>query len=96
MKEEIYRNVAMPATFLWAPQIIAIMNLTLQMTVMFMVFAIFKVNFLWFFISILAGHFVAASYGMREPHVDKMLMSLGKVPMSSTNMYRSKGVKLGS
>ncbi len=96
MREELYRNVAMPPTFLWAPQIAAIANMALQMCIMFIIFALFKVNYLWFAPTVIGGHILVASYGAREPHLDKMMMSLGKVPQSSKNMYSGKGVKFGS
>ncbi len=96
MREEIYRNVAMPPTFLFAPQMASIANIALQMTAMFMTFAMFQVNFLWFVLSIFITHAVIASYSIKEPHIDKIMISFGKIPHNSTNMYSAKGVKLGS
>ncbi len=96
MRDDLFRNVAMPPTFLWAPQIAAIANMSLQMTVMFIVFALFQINFLVFVASIAICHFIIASYGFQEPHIDNMFKSLGKSPKFSKNMYSTKGVKLGS
>ena len=95
MREPILKAVAMPPRLFLAPFALAGANMAMQFAWMFVLLGIFDVSPLWTLITLLLAHFLLIIAGAREPHLSRMLEAWGKNgPMSSHNIYKSRGVKL--
>ena len=95
MKEPILKAVAMPPKLFWAPMTPAMFNMAVQSALMFVGLAVTGSNPLWFLISIGVVHIGIMIYGMRDPHLSKMMESLGKTH-PSRNIYDTGGNKFAS
>ena len=98
MREPILKKVAMPPTLFWAPMYIAVMNFIMQMGFMVILMGAFpgEINPLAFIFTFAFVHIILVAYGVREPHMSKILMSRGPFLMPTKNVYRSRGHKLAS
>jgi hypothetical protein len=86
------KAVAMPPKLFWAPMSPAALNLVVHIACMFVGLAAFDSNPLWFMGSIVFFHLFLVAYGAREPHLSKMMESLGKMRVSK-NVYHTGGNK---
>ncbi|MDR2902632.1 MAG: hypothetical protein LBU87_05980 [Lactobacillales bacterium] len=99
MREPILKAVAMPPRLFLAPFIPAVANLAVQLMFMFIAL-IWSVNPLYFVASILIVHIIIISYGVKEPHVSKIMKAQGQgqggggLMSPSKNIYPAKGKKL--
>ena len=96
MRVDTLKSVAMPPRLFWAPFIIAAINGVIQLVFMIVTLVLVQLNPLWWVGSIVITHTVLIGYGAKEPHLSKIFVSYGKVPQTSQNMYKGKGVKLAS
>lgn len=93
MREGILKAVANPPKILWAPAMPAMINLFLQMPLMFMSIGIFDLNPLIFLISIISVHAAIAIYSAKEPHIATMMQAYGETRRVTRNLYKVKGSK---
>ena len=98
MKEPILKAVAMPPKVFWAPMLPMIANFAVQMAIMIMVMGAFpgKVNPLTFIFTFTLVHVALVAYGVREPHMSKIMQSQGPFIKSYQTIYKSRGKKLAS
>ena len=98
MREPILKSVAMPPKVFWAPMMLMIVNFSIQMAIMMMVMGAFpgKVNPLVFLITFFLSHIGIVAYGVKEPHLSKMMQAQGPFIKFYKNVYRSRGKKIAS
>ena len=98
MKTPIYRAVAQPSKVFWAPMLPVCVNFAVQMAVMVLLMGAFpgKINPLTFMATFLVVHIGLVAYGVREPHMSKIMQSRGPFLMPSKNVYFSRGNKLAN
>ena len=98
MREPILKKVAMPPTLFWAPMYVAFVNFVVQGAIMFVLMGVLggEYNPLSSLITIIIGHVIIIMYGVKEPHMSKILQSRGPFLMPTKNVYRSWGHKLAS
>jgi type IV secretory pathway VirB3-like protein len=96
MKEPIIKVVASPPQLFWAPFMLALMNMCLQVAMFSMVMAITVVNPLWLLFTILIAHFMLATISKRDQHLTTILQSTGPFLKKTKNIYKVRGNKLGS
>ena len=96
MKEPILKAVAMPPRVFWAPMLPMVANFSVQMAIMVMLQGAFpgKVNPLMFIFTFVAVHIFLVVYGVKEPHLSKMMLTYGPMATPSKNIYPDKGNKL--
>ena len=88
----------MPPTLFWAPMYVAFVNFIVQMAIMFILMGVLggEYNPLTSLITVVLVHIVLIMYGVREPHMSKIMQSRGPFLMPTKNVYRSWGHKLAS
>ena len=97
MKEPILRAVAMPPRLFWAPMAPAGANLGIQLPMALFMQTFSDINPLWIVVSTVLAHVGIIFLGVKEPHLSKMMESLGPFFMRPyANIYREKGKKLAS
>lgn len=98
MREPILKAVSMPPKVFWAPMLPMVVNFAIQMAIMVMLQGAFPgaVNPLMFIFTFLIVHIALVAYGVREPHMSKMMQAYGPFLMPSKNVYRSHGDKYAS
>lgn len=98
MKEPILKAVAMPPRVFWAPMLPMVANFSVQMAIMVMLQGAFpgKVNPILFIFTFLVAHIFLVVYGVREPHLSKIMQSRGPFIRFYKNVYRARGKKLAS
>lgn len=98
MREPILKAVAMPPKVFWAPMLPMIANFAVQMAIMIMVMGAFpgKINPLTFMVTFTLVHVALVAYGVREPHMSKIMQSQGPFIKFYQNVYKSRGKKLAS
>ncbi len=95
MREPILRAVSMPPRLFLAPFVLAMANFVVQMAWMFLLLGLFDVNPLFPLGSVVLVHGILILAGTKEPHLTNMLQAHGKNgPISTHNIYKSRGVKL--
>ena len=93
MREGILKADANPPRILWASAMPAMINLFVQMPLMFMAIGVFDLNPLIFLISIICVHTAIAIYSAKEPHISTMMQSYGETRRVTQNLYKVKGSK---
>lgn len=98
MREPILKAVAMPPRVFWAPMLPMVANFSVQMAIMMVVMGGFpgKVNPLMFLFTFVAVHIFLVVYGVKEPHLSKIMQSQGPFIKFYKKVYRSRGNKLAS
>ena len=98
MKTPILKAVAMPPKIFFAPMMPAVLNCAVQMALMIALMGAFpgEINPLTFIFTFTIVHVILVVYGVREPHMSKILMSRGPFLMPTKNVYHSRGHKLAS
>ncbi|MBQ7412861.1 MAG: hypothetical protein IJV07_01115 [Alphaproteobacteria bacterium] len=98
MREPILKAVSMPPKVFWAPMLPMVVNFAVQMAIMMMIMGAFpgQVNPLVFIVTFLIVHIGLVVYGVKEPHMSKIMQSQGPFLMPSKNVYRCRGNKLAS
>ncbi len=88
----------MPPKVFWAPMLPMIANFAVQMASMIMVMGAFpgKINPLTFMLTFTLVHVALVAYGVREPHMSKIMQSRGPFIKFYQNVYKSRGKKLAS
>lgn len=94
MNEPILKAVSMPPRIFWAPMIPAVVNLAVQLSLMFTIGIPMGFNPLVFVASILIVHIGIIIYGVKEPHLSKMMKAQGPLMTPSKNIYGTRGNKL--
>lgn len=94
MNEPILKAVSMPPRIFWAPMVPAVVNLAVQLSLMFSIGIPMGMNPLFFVASIILVHGSIIAYGVREPHLSKMMRAQGPLMTPSKNVYSAKGNKL--
>ncbi len=96
MREPILKAVAMPPKVFWAPMLPAVVNFSVQMAIMMVFLGGFPglLNPIMFIPTILIGHIGIIVYGVRDPHLSKLMQSYGPFMTFYKNVYRSRGHKL--
>lgn len=94
MNEPILKAVSMPPRIFWAPMVPAVVNLAVQLSLMFTIGIPMGVNPLVFVASILIVHIGIIIYGVKEPHLSKMMKAQGPLMTPSKNIYGTRGNKL--
>ena len=93
MRTEILKAVAQPPKFLLAPMVPAIVNMGVQLSLLFVAVGIFGLNPLFFVTTILLSHAALIGAGVKEPHLSTMLQAYGQTYKRTTNLYGVKGNK---
>jgi len=94
MREPIMKAVCVPPRLFWAPAAVAGANMIVQFSLMLLWTGVTGSSIMPFVITIPLVHAIIASWGGKEPHLSKMLVSWGRSGSTSTkNIYRSKGTK---
>ena len=93
MRAEILKAVAQPPKFLLAPMVPAIINLGIQMPILFIAIGVLDMNPLFFITTILLAHAALIGAGVKEPHLSTMLQAYGQTYKRTTNLYAVKGSK---
>ncbi|MBR5130627.1 MAG: hypothetical protein IKV03_05330 [Alphaproteobacteria bacterium] len=93
MREPILKAVAMPPKVFWAPMIPSIVNIAVQSVFLCMWIASRK-NPIFFIVTIALAHIAIVIYGVKEPHLSRMMQASGPMMSPSKNVYRSRGNKL--
>lgn len=98
MREPILKAVAMPPKVFWAPMFPMIVNFAVQMGIMVILQGAFpgQVNPIVFIATFVIAHAGLVAYGVREPHMSKMMQAYGPFLMPSKNVYHSHGDKYAS
>lgn len=96
MKEPILKVVAEPPKLFWAPFMLALMNMCLQVAVFSMLMALIVINPLWLLCTIALAHFGLASFSKKDPHLTTILQSTGPFLKKTKNIYKVRGNKFGS
>ena len=98
MRAPILKAVAMPPKVFWAPMLPMVVNFSIQMAIMVMLqgAAPGTVNPLMFIFTFLIVHVILIIYGVREPHMSKIMQSQGPFIKMYYNVYRARGKKLAS
>ena len=98
MREPILKSVAMPPRVFWAPMFPMFVNFVLQMSIMMILMGAFpgEINPLTFIFTFLIVHIGLVAYGVREPHLSKIMQSRGPFLMTYKNVYYSRGNKLAN
>ncbi len=94
MNEPILKAVAMPPRVFWAPMVPAVVNLVVQLSLMFSIGIPMGWNPLIFVFSIVLVHAGIIAYGVREPHLSKMMKASGPMMTPSKNIHPARGNKL--
>jgi hypothetical protein len=98
MREPILKAVAMPPRVFWAPMLPMVANFSVQMAIMVMLQGAFPgtVNPIMFIFTFVAVHVVLVMYGVKEPHMSKIMQAQGPFIKFYKKVYRSRGKKLAS
>jgi len=98
MREPILKSVAMPPKLFWAPMFVAFINFVIQGAIMFVLMGVLggEYNPLMSLLTILLVHIILIAYGVREPHMSKIMQSRGPFLVPSRNVYYSRGNKLAN
>lgn len=98
MREPILKAVAMPPRIFWAPAVPAIINVAVQLSIMFLWITSDLgsggSNPLFFIATIVFVHIFIIIYGVKEPHLSNMMRAWGPLASPSRNVYKGKGNKL--
>ena len=88
------KAVCVPPRLFWAPAAVAGANMIVQFSLMLLWTGVTGSSIMSFIVTIPLVHIIIASFGGKEPHLSKMLVSWGRSGATSTkNIYRSKGTK---
>lgn len=93
MHEPILKAVAMPPKVFWAPMVPAIANVALQSVFLIMWIAT-NHNPIFFIATFALAHIGIIIYGVKEPHLSRMMKASGPALIPSKNIYPTKGNKL--
>lgn len=94
MREPILKAVAMPPRIFWAPAVPAIINVAVQLGIMFLwITSDLKSggsNPLFFIASIIFVHIFIIIYGVQEPHLSNMMRAWGRWPAPAKMSIKAK------
>ena len=98
MREPILKAVAMPPRVFWAPMLPMVANFSVQMAIMVMLQGAFPGRiipdfFIWSFVIV---HIFLVIYGVKEPHLSKIMQAQGPFIKFYKKVYRCRGNKLAS
>ncbi|MBP5344227.1 MAG: hypothetical protein J6Y85_04055 [Alphaproteobacteria bacterium] len=95
MREPILKAVAMPPRLFWAPMYVAVINITVHLSLILIMIGVMDLNPLWFGASLVGIHAFLVSYGAKEPHLSRMLLAWGQSgPAKTHSIYETRGNKL--
>lgn len=98
MREPILKAVAMPPRIFWAPMVPTMLNVAVQVPIMFLWIASDigsgGSNPIWFMGTIVLVHIFIIIYSVHEPHLSNMMRAWGPMATPSRNVYRARGNKL--
>lgn len=93
-KAPVYRVVAMPKLFLWAPFEMAIINIIASLAFMILCIGVLGLTPFWSLIPLATGHVVLIGMGTRDPHLTTILQATGRYKSARPNLAKiAKGVK---
>ncbi|MBN2676258.1 MAG: hypothetical protein JXR30_03340 [Alphaproteobacteria bacterium] len=98
MREPIYKAVASPPTFLWAPLQLAILNLVFNFAIMAIVMGVTlgSVNPLIFTASITFFHLMLIYMHRKDPHMATILRNMGFVRKKTIRLDSGDGNKFSA
>jgi type IV secretory pathway VirB3-like protein len=93
MKSIIFKALALPSTFLFAPFKLAIINIALFSVIFIFGTVYLQLNPIFAFIVLMIGHIVAITIGHKEPHIDTLILAASKRYPRTRNLIRVEGNK---